>query len=85
VLTIADVADLLGEHIKQKTVSTYLTESREIVGRGDKARRGRYADHPFPAPNGYYGRAPWWAIERAEEIREWARTRPGQGSRTDRR
>lgn len=77
-----DVAELLGPTIKGKTVSTYLYESQAQVGRPDAAGRrrvGRYAGHPFPAPDGYQGKAPWWRKERAEEIREWAVTRPGQG------
>jgi hypothetical protein len=78
-LLIEDVATLLGPTIKPKTVSTYLTESREQVGKGARARRGRYASHPFPVPDGTVGRAPWWRLERADEIRQWAADRPGQG------
>lgn len=77
VLLIADVAELLG--VKQKTISTYLTESRDVVGRGARARRGRYASHPFPAPNDHFGRIPWWHQDRADEIRAWDAERPGQG------
>jgi hypothetical protein len=78
-----DVARLLGPDIKGKTVSTYLYESQPEIGKPDatgKRRRGRYADHPFPRPNGYNGKIPWWGLDRADEIREWAATRPGQGA-----
>jgi hypothetical protein len=83
-MNIADVAALLGPNIKSKTVSTYLYESQAQIGRGERQRRGRYADHPFPAPNGHEGKAPWWRIERQAEILAWAASRPGQGARTDR-
>lgn len=57
--------------IKPKSVSQYLTDSKP---------GGRYANHPFPAPDGYVGRGPWWRREREAEIREWERARPGQGA-----
>jgi hypothetical protein len=78
-----DVAELLGPTIKGKTVSTYLYESQAEIGKPDaagKRRRGRYADHPFPRPNGYNGKIPWWGLERAKEILTWRDTRPGQGA-----
>jgi hypothetical protein len=75
-----DVAELLGPTIKGKTVSTYLYESQAKVGRGPRERVGRYAKHPFPAPDGYHGKAPWWRLERADEILTWRDTRPGQGA-----
>lgn len=78
-LTLTKVANLLGPDIKPKTVSTYLTESREWVGRGERRRKGRYADHPFPAPDDYHGKAPWWDPDRADEILIWRDSRPGQG------
>lgn len=62
------VAELIG--VKPKTISQYLTESRE---------GGRYAAHPFPAPDGYIGKGPWWRVERADGIKQWAAERPGQG------
>lgn len=52
-----------------KTVSAYLTGSKN----------GRYADHPFPTPDGYVGRAPYWLAARVPEIEAWAKTRAGQG------
>ena len=75
-----DVAQLLGPDIKGKTVSTYLYESRATVGKGAKERRGRYAGHPFPAPDGYQGKSPWWHKKRRMEILTWAAERPGQGA-----
>lgn len=68
VLDRTDVAAILG--VKPKSVSQYLVESRPP---------GRYAKHPFPPPDGYIGRGPWWRRDRAEEIREWAAQRPGKG------
>jgi hypothetical protein len=63
------VAALLG--LKPKSISQYLTESRP---------GGRYERHPFPAPDGTIGRAPWWHPKREDEIRAWAAARPGQGA-----
>ncbi|MFB6392708.1 hypothetical protein [Polymorphospora lycopeni] len=63
------VAELLG--LEPKSISQYLFESRP---------GGRYEHHPFPAPDDRIGRAPWWRPERADEIREWAANRPGQGA-----
>lgn len=68
VLDRTAVAAILG--VQAKTISQYLVESR-----GD----GRYAKHPFPRPDGYIGRGPWWRRARASEIRIWAETRAGQG------
>lgn len=67
-LTRDDVAEILG--IKPKSVSQYLVESKE---------GGKYELHPFPAPNDYVGRSPWWALGREDEIKKWAADRPGQG------
>jgi hypothetical protein len=76
VLGIADVADFLG--VTPATISQYLSESRPLVGSIN--RKGRYADHPFPEPNGRIGNSPWWSNDRAEEIQAWAASRPGQGA-----
>lgn len=76
VLDRTAVAEILG--VQPKSVSQYLVESRPAdpeVGR----RAGRYATHPFPAPDGYIGKGPYWRLERAAEIRTWAASRPGQG------
>lgn len=63
--TTADLATMLG--VKPATIRRYRAGAR-------------YADHPFPAPDGYLGIAPYWNAERDDEIREWAATRPGQGA-----
>jgi hypothetical protein len=70
-----DVAELLG--VQGKTISTYLYESGVEIGK--KKRRGRYAGHPFPAPDAYHGKAPWWGLDRRTEILTWDSERPGQG------
>lgn len=62
------VAKILG--VQPKTVSQYLLESRG---------EGRYADHPFPTPDGRIGGGPYWLRKREREIRRWAADRPGQG------
>lgn len=67
--TTADVARLLG--VKPATIRHY---------RADSLPGGRYAEHPFPAPDGKLGAAPYWRAERDEEIRKWAADRPGQGA-----
>lgn len=68
IFTIENVAAYLGVH--PRTVSAYLWHSRP---------GGRYAHHPFPSPNGYAGRSPWWAAARRTEFDEWNRARPGRG------
>jgi hypothetical protein len=72
-----DVAELLG--VQGKTISTYLYESRPEIGRGPRKRPGRYARHPFPVPDAYHGKAPWWGLGRRAEILAWNSERPGQG------
>ncbi len=77
VLTIAAVAELIG--VKPHTISQYLAESKPCGTRSGKPRRGRYEDHPFPPPDDYFGKSPWWAPSRADEIRDWDARRAGQG------
>lgn len=62
--TTADLANLLG--VKPATIRRYRAGSR-------------YAEHPFPAPDGYLGIAPYWTAGRDAEILEWAATRVGKG------
>lgn len=69
VLDRAAVAALIG--VRPKTISQYLVESKPP---------GRYQDHPFPAPDGYIGRGPYWLRRREQDIRKWAESRPGQGA-----
>lgn len=66
--------------VKPKTISQHLFESQERIRvRAEGTwRRGKYADDPFPAPDGYLGTAPWWALDREEEIRAWFRRHPGR-------
>jgi hypothetical protein len=66
--TTADLAALLG--VKPATIRHYRADSRP---------GGRYADHPFPDPDGHLGITPYWNPERDQEIRAWAAERPGQG------
>lgn len=81
-LSTTDVGRILGEErrdgrtgpLGQKTVSQYLVES---------APGGRFEKNPFPAPHGHLGNRPFWLPEQEAAIRDWARSRPGQGARTD--
>jgi hypothetical protein len=66
--TTADLAAMLG--VKAATIRHYRADSRP---------RGRYAQHPFPQPDGHLGKTPYWDPGRDDEIRAWAATRPGQG------
>lgn len=76
------VGEILGQErrdgktdpIPAATVRQYLHDSRS--GR-------RFKDNPFPEPAGKAGRSPVWLAEQEEDIREWARKRPGPGARTD--
>jgi hypothetical protein len=75
VLDIRAVAKILGEAqdkepLRPKTVSQYLVESKA---------GGRYERHPFPAPDGYIGKSPWWALGREQEFVTWHQGRSGQG------
>jgi len=65
ILDRAKVAALLG--VEPRTISVYLQRSKP---------GGRYASAPFPAPNGTFGGRPWWAPDRADEIKRWAAARP---------
>lgn len=70
ILDRAAVAALLGIP-DPATITRYLRASRPD---------GRYASHPFPAPDGFLaGRAPWWRATRADELKAWAAARPGRG------
>jgi len=69
VLYTADVAELLG--VKPATLRHY---------RADSLPGGRYADHPFPQPDGKVGSLVYWNTDREQEIRNWAATRLGKGA-----
>lgn len=64
------LAGVTGKEPRPKTISQYLVESKP---------GGRYADHPFPKPNGRLGRSPWWAKGREQEFVTWQLGRVGQG------
>lgn len=66
-----DVAEIGG--VQPKTVSQHLYESGPEVGRvkGEPKVPGKFVDDPFPKPDGYLGKAPWWGKEREPEIRAW--------------
>lgn len=76
VLDIRAVAAIIGKAqgldgpMRPKTISQYLTESRP---------GGRYEKHPFPKPNGYIGKSPWWAKGREPEFVAWQNGRVGRG------
>jgi hypothetical protein len=68
-LDLTSVGELLG--ISSRSVTQYRSDSN--AGR-------RYAEHPFPEPDGYSGRSPYWHPTRKLEILRWAQQRPGQGA-----
>ena len=59
-LTNVDVAELGG--VDPKSVSR--ARQRSKPGQ-------RYADDPFPEPDGRHGQWPWWKLDREQEIRDW--------------
>lgn len=68
-------AEVQGAPLQPKTISQHMYESRPEVGR-DAPRPGKFADDPFPAPDGYLGKAPWWDKGREQEIRGWFERHP---------
>lgn len=71
ILTTAEVAEILG--VTRRTVHKYTSESR-LAG-------GRYWANPFPPPDGYVSRSPWWSAARTNEIIAWDLRRRGHGWR----
>lgn len=66
-----------GEPLKPKTISEHLYQSQPLVGgRTGNEVKGKYADDPFPAPDGRQGKAPWWLLERQPEIEAWFERHP---------
>jgi len=68
-MTMADVAVMLG--VKTATIRHY---------RAVSAPGGRYANHPFPEPDGHLGNVPYWFVTSDNKILAWAAGRPGQGA-----
>lgn len=66
--TTADIAELLS--VKAATIRHY---------RAVSAPGGRYADNPFPEPDGHLGNIPYWLTSSDDKIRAWAAARPGKG------
>lgn len=64
ILDRAKVAALLGFTIR--TVDEYRLRYRTTAT-------------PFPEPDGYFGRSPYWLASRADDLRRWAESRPGTG------
>jgi len=69
VFTLADVAEMVGG-VSKRTISRYLYSSRT---------GGRYADRPFPEPDGRVGGSPIWLLSRFDELQEWHLGRKGRG------
>lgn len=69
VLTTADVASLLG--VKAATIRHY---------RADSLPGGRYAEHPFPKPDGKIGPLAYWNLGRERELLDWSAMRAGKGA-----
>lgn len=68
VLDLRAVAEICG--VTAMTVSNWMSDSKQ--GR-------RYAGNPFPAPDGYIGKSPWWDPKRRDEFGAWMTARPGRG------
>jgi hypothetical protein len=64
--------------VQPKTVSQHLYESQPEVTAAK--RPGKFVDDPFPKPDGYLGKAPWWGREREPEIRAWFERHPRRRS-----
>ncbi|PZG12991.1 hypothetical protein C1I95_24600 [Micromonospora craterilacus] len=82
-LTTADLAAigarLAGvDSMKITAIQRNMFESREEipVRATGGTRRGKYADDPFPKPDGYAGTMPWWHVHRADEVEEWFKRHP---------
>lgn len=68
VMGLREVAEILD--VTPATVTQYRSDSRPGF---------RYGDHPFPAPDGFFGKSPWWVRDRRQEIEHWSDDRPGRG------
>lgn len=63
-LTIGDLAARLGR--QPQTIYKYRLDSKP---------GGRFADHPFPAPDRVVGTMPLWSAARLPEISAWVASR----------
>lgn len=64
------------DYLDQAAVGALFGVSRDTVARW----RVRYRDtHPCPEPDVIIGRSPGWVKDRAQEWRDWAASRTGQG------
>lgn len=70
VLDIEDVGALLD--ISPATVRSNLRDSRQAT-ETRTGKPGRYADRPFPKPDGRVGGNLWWATGREAELKDWHR------------
>ncbi|WBB94136.1 hypothetical protein [Verrucosispora sp. WMMC514] len=82
-MTTADLAAISArlagvESTKITAIARNMFESRpEIPNRKTGGtRRGKYADDPFPTPDGYAGTMPWWHVHREAEVEEWFKRHP---------
>ncbi|NBE82988.1 hypothetical protein [Micromonospora rubida] len=79
--TVADLA-VIGarvqdvEEMKGRTISQHLWESQPTVTVTGVTRPGKYAEDPFPTPDDYVGKVPWWAKTREPEIVAWFERHP---------
>lgn len=65
------------ESMRPETISQHLFESREQIPlQKGGTRRGKFVEDKFPAPDGYLGKAPWWAKSREQEIVDWFQRHP---------
>ncbi|WP_405114078.1 hypothetical protein OG559_08560 [Micromonospora sp. NBC_01405] len=80
--TVADLAEIGARvqgvgSMRKETISQHLFESRaEIRRKSGKVEAGKYVSDPFPAPDDYVGKAPWWAKPRESEIVAWFKRHP---------
>ncbi|TDC59541.1 hypothetical protein E1258_17560 [Micromonospora sp. KC207] len=79
--TRADIAEIGAEvqgveSMKPETISQHLLQSNEWVGQGERRKPGKWKDDPFPRPDGYLGKAPWWEKTRRPEIVAWFERHP---------
>jgi hypothetical protein len=89
ILTREDLARILTEERREQFPGAPAFDPTAITQFIYHSKPGRSAArHPFPEPSGRVGgptTSPYWFADREPEIRQWYRTRPGRGSRSDKR